>query len=247
MNSNKVKEMVRNIVTLNTNEGMEELNEALINSVYGWIDDYANSVLEGVSYEFDEYTNDNVDDVVKHIVNGCAYINDIDGQNPRESIVEGLYQDFGEEKVDEFLDDADVNWGSYCHTNEDDIDCLDGFQYIVARVCEDAIYEMVSENEIPKGKKFSMDDVMKFLKEAVEEFDEERDDKKQMWYRKDFKGKYAKCDIAFVSSCDLRMEKIGKIVIDEDCEVLIDLVSADKMDDVNVDIDVVEMIDKIAV
>ena len=245
MNANEIKELVKDIVvTPNKNNGMEELNEALIDSVCGWVDDYANSEIEAASCEFAEYTDENADDAIKIIIKGCNYINGIDGQNPWESIVEGLYQDFGEEKVDKFLDDVDVNWGTYYKANG--INGLEGFQYIVARVCEDAIYDMVRENNIIKGQKFSKDDVMKFLKEAVEEFDEEYDDKKQMWYRKDFNGNYDKCDIAFVSSCDSRMEKIGKIEIDEDGDILIDFVSTDKMDDVNVDIDVIEMMDKIA-
>ena len=247
MNSNEIKELVKDIVvTPNKNNGMEKMNEYLINSICGWVDEYANSELEAASYEFAEYTDDNADDAIKLIVNGCCYINGIDGQNPYDSIYEEMSDKFGEEKVEEFLDGADMNWGSYYHMNKDDIDCLDGFQYIVARVCEDAIYDMVRETKIIKGQKFSKDDVMKFLKEAVEEFDEELDDKKQMWYRKEFKGEYDKCDIAFVSSCDARMEKIGKIEIDEDGDILIDFLSTDKMDDVNVDIDVVEMMDKIA-
>lgn len=247
MNSNEIKELVKDIVvTPNNNNGMEKMNEYLINAISGWVDEYANSELEAASYEFAEYTDDNADDAIKLIVNGCCYINGIDGQNPYDSIYEEMSDKFGEEKVEEFMDGADINWGSYYHMNKDDIDGLDGFQYIVARVCEDAIYDMVRETKIIKGQKFSKDDVMKFLKEAVEEFDEEWDDKKQMWYRKDFKGKYARCDIDFVSSCDLRMEKIGKIDIDSNDNILIDIVSADKMDDVNVDSDVVEMMDKIA-
>ena len=42
------------------------------------------------------------------------------------------------------------------------------------------------------------------------------------------------------------MEKIGKIDIDANDNILIDIVSANKMEDVNVDLDVVEMMDKIA-
>ena len=247
MNSNEIKELVKDIVvTPNNNNGMEKMNEYLIDSICGWVDEYANSEIESASYEFAEYTDDNVDDAIKLMANGCCYINGIDGQNPYDSIYEEMSDKFGEEKVEEFMDGADINWGSYYHMNKDDIDGLDGFQYIVARVCEDAIYDMVRETKIIKGKKFSKEDVMKFIKEAVEEFDEELDDKKQMWYRKDFNGKYAKCDIDFVSSCDLRMEKIGKIDIDANDNILIDIVSADKMDDVNVDSDVVEMMDKIA-
>lgn len=244
MNANEVKEMVKNIVTINKKRGMEELNEALIDSVYGWVYLHSDNVMEGLSYEFDEYTDDNVDEVIKMMVNSCNCINGIDGQNPWDSIVEELYHDFGEDKVDEFLDDVDIEWGTYCRVNN--INNLRDFQYIVARVCEDEIYEMVQENNIIKGKKFSKDDVMKFLKEAVEEFDEEYDDRKQMWYRKDFKGKYAKCDIAFVAGCDVRMEKIGKIEIDDEDDILIDFVSTDKMENVNVDADVIEMMNKIA-
>lgn len=247
MNSNEIKELVKDIVvTPNKNNGMEKMNEYLINSICGWVDEYSNSELEASSYEFDGYSDDNADDAIKLIVNGCCYINGVDGGNPYDSIYEEMSDKFGEEKVEEFFDGADINWGSYYHMNKDDIDCLDGFQYVVARVCEDAIYDMVRETKIIKGQKFSKDDVMKFLKEAVEEFDDECDDKKQMWYRKDFNGKYSKCDIGFVSSCDLRMEKIGKIDIDANDNILIDIVSADKMDDVNVDFEVVEMMDKIA-
>ncbi len=53
-------------------------------------------------------------------------------------------------------------------------------------------------------------------------------------------------DIVVTPNKNKGMEKIGKMEIDENDNILIDIVSVDKMDDVNVDSDVVEMMDKIA-
>ena len=53
-------------------------------------------------------------------------------------------------------------------------------------------------------------------------------------------------DIVVTPNKNNGMEKIGKIDIDANDNILIDIVSADKMEDVNVDSDVVEMMDKIA-
>lgn len=219
----------------------------------GMVGEYVNWVFEGWSEcdGMEEITFDNLEEFKKHAWKNINYINDCDGCNPSEGMWDAIHDEFDWEdgEFDKFIDEHGlygfVDWGTYAHI---DYDCY-GFYGIQQKVWEKVVEiaeEVAHENEIAKGKKFSKDDVMKFLKEAVEEFDEEWDDKKQMWYRKDFKGKYAKCDIAFVSSCDVRMEKIGKIEIDEDGDILIDFVSADKMDDVNVDIDVVEMMDKIA-
>ena len=254
------KNEIKNLKKMGTGEKYDEkfmnkVTKCTDDWVNRMVDDYVSWILEGW-YECDgngDITFDNLEEFKKYAWANINYINDC--AESFESLYECLEKSYNweEGEFDEFWEkyenDLCPDIGTYVHI---DYGC-DGFYGIQAKVWDsvDEIAEKAArENEIAKAKKFSKDDVMKFLEETIVAYgfgyDEETDLRTLMWYRKAFKGNYDRCDIAFVSSCDLRMEKIGKIVIDEDCEVLIDLVSADKMDDVNVDADVVELINQIA-
>lgn len=226
----------------------EEVQKFVDMWVDGMVDEYANMPFEG--WEGGDITFDNIDDFLRSAWNEVNYINDCDGQNPSEQMWEAIENEIQWEpgEFDKFSDmhwDDLVEWGTYSHVSYEGYGFF-GFQKKVWEAVESSAWDVARENEIERGKKFSKGDVMKFLKDAVEEFDDMSDCKRRMWYRKDFKGDFERCNISFISSCDTRLDKIGKIGIDDDGDVLIDLVPAKDMEDVNVDADVIEMIDKIA-
>ena len=231
---------------------MKKVEQIIKDFDKGYAEEYMRSLIEGVE---EKITWDNYDQIVEDLNNEILYLNDCNDCGGTSEMLWSKLQDAfgwsGEEMNELWEDEIEDMWegvGSCYSGNAYGIQaiCYDMVENIVSEICKAHEEEMRLE-KIEKAKTFSKDDVMKFLKEAGEGFDDEGYIKKNIWFRKDFKGKYERCDIAFVSSCDVRMEKIGKMEIYDEYDLLIDFVSADKMDDVNVDIDVVEMIDKIAV